>query len=191
MKNNLYFNFTLDKETKTVVITREFAAAQSLVWDAFTKAELLDQWNAPKPFTAKTKYANFEVGGQRFYAMVSPEGDERWLIQKYTSITPTTNFKIFNCFANENENLQLPGSDWDYSFSEKDGKTTVRIEIYNESRERLEKWSKWASNKDSKHRSRIWTNCSKTFAGIIQCPKNRKLRCTWWRASTVLSPKRQ
>lgn len=138
MTNNAEVDFTVEKSTKTVFINREFAAALSLVWDAFTKAELLDQWVAPKPWTAKTKYMNFEVGGRRFYAMVSPEGEERWAIQKYTSITPKTNFKMFNAFADENENLQLPGSNWDYNFSEENGKTKVKITIFNESLERLE-----------------------------------------------------
>jgi uncharacterized protein YndB with AHSA1/START domain len=139
MNNNLLFDFTVDKGAKTVFITREFAAELPLVWDAFTKPELLDQWVAPKPWFSKTKYMNFEVGGRRFYAMVSPEGQERWSIQEYTSITPKTNFKMFNAFADENENPELPGSDWDYNFSEKDGKTKVNISIYNESLERMEK----------------------------------------------------
>lgn len=139
MTNNLLFDFTIDKAAQKVFITREFDADLSLVWDAFTKAEILDQWVAPAPFTAKTKYMNFEVGGKRFYAMVSPEGQERWLIQQYTSINPKTNFKMFNAFADENENPQLPGSEWDYTFSEKNGKTTVRIIIYNESLARMEK----------------------------------------------------
>ena len=82
---------------------------------------------------------NFEVGGRRFYAMVSPEGQERWAIQKYTSITPKTHFKMFNAFADKDENPELPGSDWDYTFSEQNGKTTVRITIYNESLARMEK----------------------------------------------------
>jgi len=139
MTNNLLFDFTVDKAAKTVFITREFDADQSLVWDAFTKAEILDQWNAPAPFTARTKYMNFEVGGKRFYAMVSPEGLERWIIQEYTSITPKTNFKLFNAFADDNETPQLPGSDWNYTFSEQNGITKVSISIYNESLERLEK----------------------------------------------------
>jgi uncharacterized protein YndB with AHSA1/START domain len=137
--NNLLFEFTVDKASKTVFITREFDADQSLVWDAFTKAEILDQWNAPAPFTARTKYMNFEVGGKRLYAMVSPEGQERWIIQEYTSITPKTNFKLFNAFADDNETPQLPGSDWNYTFSEQNGITKVSISIYNESLERLEK----------------------------------------------------
>lgn len=139
MNNNLLFDFTVDKTTKTVFITREFDADLSLVWDAFTKADLLDQWVAPKPWSSKTKYMDFKVGGKRFYAMVSPEGHESWAIQKYTSISPKTNFKLFNAFADKDENPQLPGSDWDYTFSEQDGKTKVRITIYNESLARMEK----------------------------------------------------
>jgi uncharacterized protein YndB with AHSA1/START domain len=137
--NSLLFDFTVDKAAKTVYITREFDADLSLVWDAFTKAEILDQWVAPRPYIARTKHMDFRVGGRRFYAMVSPEGHERWAIQKYTSITPKTNFKMFNTFADQDENPELPGSEWDYTFSEANGKTTVNITIYNESLARMEK----------------------------------------------------
>jgi uncharacterized protein YndB with AHSA1/START domain len=148
MTNSLLFDFTVDKAAKTVYITREFDADLSLVWDAFTKQELLDQWVAPKPWSSKTKYMDFKVGGKRFYAMVSPEGQERWAIQEYTSITPQTNFKMYNAFADKDENPELPGSEWDHTFSEENarpdepfgrGKTTVHISIYNESLARMEK----------------------------------------------------
>jgi uncharacterized protein YndB with AHSA1/START domain len=139
MKNELLFDFTLDKPTKTVFVTREFAAELSLVWDAFTKKEILDQWWAPKPWSSKTKYMNFEVGGKRFFAMVSPEGEERWSLQEFTSITPKTNFKMYSTFADKDEHPELPGSEWDLNFREENGTTTVRITIYNESLERLEK----------------------------------------------------
>src|SRR5664279_4583378 len=137
--NDLLFDFTVDKAKKTVYITREFDAELPLVWDAFTKQEYLDQWLAPKPMTSKTKYQDFKVGGKRFYAMVSPEGQERWAIQEYTSITPKTNFKMYNAFADAAENPELPGSEWDHTFSEQNGTTKVSITIYNESLERLEK----------------------------------------------------
>ena len=139
MKNDLLFDFTVDKTTKTVFMIREFGAGLSLVWDAFTKQEILDQWVAPKPWVSKTKFMDFKVGGRRFYAMVSPEGQERWSIQKYTSISPKTNFKFLNAFADKDENPELPGSDWDLSFSEENGKTKVSVSIYNESLERMEK----------------------------------------------------
>jgi uncharacterized protein YndB with AHSA1/START domain len=139
MSNNLQFDFTVDKATKTVYIKREFNAELSLVWDAFTKAELIDKWIAPKPMIAKTKYQDFKVGGKRFYAMISPAGDERWALQEYTSISPKTNFKMYNVFTDKDENSEPHGSEWDHNFSEQNDTTIVDITIYNESLERLER----------------------------------------------------
>jgi len=139
MKNDLLFDFTVDKEAKMVFVNREFDAPLSLVWDAFTKKEILDQWWAPKPYLSKTKSMDFKVGGRRFYAMVSPEGNENWQIQKYTSISPKTNFQFFSVFADKDENPALPGSDWDLSFSEQDEITKVAITIKNDSLERMQK----------------------------------------------------
>lgn len=139
MNTTSLFDFAVDKSTKTVNISMEFDADRSMVWDAFTKPEILDQWYAPKPYQSKTKYMDFKVGGRRFYAMVGPDGQEKWAIQTYKSISPKTNFKFFNVFADENENPQLPGSDWDLNFNETNGRTTVNISIYNESLERMER----------------------------------------------------
>ena len=130
---------TLDKSTKTVFVSMEFEADLSLVWDVFTKQGILDQWYAPKPWVSKTKAMNFEVGRRRFYAMVSPAGEERWSIQKYASISPKTNFKMFNVFADKDGIPELPGFNWDLTFSEEDGTTKVSITIVNESLDRLEK----------------------------------------------------
>jgi uncharacterized protein YndB with AHSA1/START domain len=141
MKNNLLFDFTVDKTTKTVFVNREFAAGLSLVWDAFTKQEILDQWWAPKPWASKTKIMDFKVGGRRFYAMISPEGQEHWSIQDYTSISPTTNFKFLSAFADKNENINTdwPSSEWDLNFSEQNGTTKVSVTIKHKSLANLEK----------------------------------------------------
>ena len=141
MNNDLLFDFTVDKAAKTIFITREFNAGLSLVWDAFTKQEILDQWAAPAPLRCKTKYMDFKVGGRRFYAMIMADGEERWALQEYTSITPKTNFKMYNSFADKDENPELPGSEWDHNFSEQNGITKVHITIFNESLERMEKLS--------------------------------------------------
>jgi uncharacterized protein YndB with AHSA1/START domain len=138
MNNTSLFEFTVDKPEKMVYINMEFDADLDMVWDAFTVPEILDQWYAPKPMISKTKHMNFEVGGRRFYAMISPQGDERWGLQKYTSITPKSNFKFFSVFADKDENPQPPGSDWDLNFVEDGDMTRVSISIYNESLERLE-----------------------------------------------------
>ena len=39
----MLFDFTVNKATKTVFVNREFDADISMVWDAFTKQEILDQ----------------------------------------------------------------------------------------------------------------------------------------------------
>jgi len=138
--SQLLFDFKVDKTTKTVCIDREFNAALSIVWDAFTKQEILDQWWAPKPYSSKTIKMDFREGGRRFYAMVNEEGLEiGWHIQDYTSINPKTNFKYLSVFADKDENPFLPGSNWDLSFSEQNGITKVNITIYNDSLERMEK----------------------------------------------------
>lgn len=149
MNSNLLFNFKVDKSTSTVFVEKEFDAGLSLVWDAFTKQEILDQWWAPKPFISKTKYMDFRVGGRRFYAMVSPDGTEiGWQIFNYTSITPKSNFKCLSVFTDKDETPLLPGANWDLTFSEQNaslddpvgqGITKVSISIYFESFEDLEK----------------------------------------------------
>ncbi|HMC84492.1 MAG TPA: hypothetical protein VKI61_03165 [Chitinophagaceae bacterium] len=70
--------------------------------------------------------------------MVGAQGQETWLIQKYISIIPKTNVKM-NAFADKDEKPQLPGFDGDYHFSEQNGITKMRIAIFNESLEPMER----------------------------------------------------
>lgn len=141
MKNSLLFDFTIDKASNTVFVNREFRAAPALVWDAFTKAEILDQWWAPKPWQSKTKSMEFAVGGRRLYAMVGPGGEEHWSVQDFTAITPGTSFRFLDAFADSNGTMNdaLPGSEWNLDFSESGAITTVRITIRHKTPEDLEK----------------------------------------------------
>ncbi len=61
MNHTLAFDFSVDKENKTITIKREFAAELPLVWDAYTKSEILDKWWAPKPWKARTKTMEFKA----------------------------------------------------------------------------------------------------------------------------------
>jgi uncharacterized protein YndB with AHSA1/START domain len=61
------------------------------------------------------------------------------MVQKFLAINPETSFKTFNAFADKDENPEPTGSDWEYTFSEKDGKTKVDIVIYNDSLARMER----------------------------------------------------
>ena len=103
---NLLFDFTVDKATATIYITREFAADLDLVWDAWTKAEMLDQWTAPKPWRAQTKEMDFREGGRWLYTMISPENvaSGRWSLAEFIEIQPKSSFTTKNSFSDENGN---------------------------------------------------------------------------------------
>jgi uncharacterized protein YndB with AHSA1/START domain len=126
---NLLFDFTVDKAAKTIYMTREFAADLDLVWDAFTKAEILDQWIAPQPFKARTKEMDFREGGRWLYAMISPENKEHWSMVEYIKIQPKTNFSTRNTFADENGNQRGNGfSIVNNSFKAGEEITTIYVE---------------------------------------------------------------
>jgi PhnB protein len=63
MNPNLLFDFSVNKENNTILVKREFAANLDLVWDAWTKPELLDRWWAPKPYKTETRSMDFREGG--------------------------------------------------------------------------------------------------------------------------------
>jgi len=126
---NNSFNFTIDKTANTVLINRDFAAELSLVWDAFTKPEILDQWGAPERWKTQTIYMDFKVGGRRFYKMTSSEGQEYYSVQDFTSITPKTNYQYISGFSDKDEtiNPELHGSESNLDFREANGVTTLRM----------------------------------------------------------------
>jgi uncharacterized protein YndB with AHSA1/START domain len=104
---NLLFDFTVDKATATIYMTREFAAELDLVWDAFTKSEILDQWVGPKPYRVQTKEMDFRVGGRWLYCMITPENvvaNNRYSLAEYVDIQPKSSFTTRNSFSDENGN---------------------------------------------------------------------------------------
>lgn len=131
MNNNPAVDFSVNQENKTITVKREFAAERPLVWDAFTKSELLDQWWAPKPWKARTKSMDFREGGYWHYAMVGPEGEEHWSLVNYKTIQEQKQFTGLDAFADEqgNVNIELPQSKWEVSFTDKGQSTLVEYHI--------------------------------------------------------------
>ncbi|MGV3612168.1 MAG: SRPBCC family protein [Fluviicola sp.] len=129
MKSNLAVDFSVDKDNRTITIKREFAAERALVWDAYTKAEILDQWWAPKPWKTRTKSMDFRDGGTWLYAMVGPKGEEHWSIVDYTKIDPKQSFSGLDAFTDSDGNInkEMPRSAWEVSFDEKGDHTHVKI----------------------------------------------------------------
>jgi uncharacterized protein YndB with AHSA1/START domain len=101
------------------------------VWSAFTESEILDQWWAPKPWTARTKTMDFREGGYWLYAMVGPDGTVHWARADYGSITPFKNYTAKDGFCDSDGNLTgtIASANWDNSFSETGEMTLVSIVI--------------------------------------------------------------
>ena len=131
MKADLQFDFLADKENSTLTIRREFAAGRQLVWDCYTRSELLDQWFAPKPLTTKTKSMDFREGGHWHYAMVAPDGQEFWGRTDYQTINPIDNYTTLDAFSDETGavNPDLPRAKWDVTFTDASGHTLVHTVV--------------------------------------------------------------
>jgi uncharacterized protein YndB with AHSA1/START domain len=129
---NLLFDFKVDKDKATIYVTREFAADLDLVWDAFTKAEILDKWMGPKPYRVQTKEMDFREGGRWLFAMVGPENvaPERYSLAEFVEIQPKSGFTTKNSFADGNGNPINSGFTFSmtkYTFKAGGEKTTVQI----------------------------------------------------------------
>lgn len=140
MTPDLQFDFDVDKTNHTITVRREFAAGRQLVWDCYTKSELLDRWFAPETFTTKTKSMDFSEGGHWHYAMVDTDGNEYWGYTSYKTITPIDGYTSSDAFCDEagTINTDLPGSDWVVSFSDKHSHTLVETVVTYVSLEALE-----------------------------------------------------
>ena len=131
MNHKLSFDFSVNRENKTINIKREFAAGLEFVWDAWTKPELLDQWWAPKPYKAKTKSMDFREGGTWLYSMTGPKNDVHWSKVDYIKIENRKMFSGLDAFCDENgaPNKDLGRSKWTNRFSEEQAHTVVNVGI--------------------------------------------------------------
>lgn len=141
MTAKLQFDFLVDKQANTITVRREFAAKRQLVWDCYTRSELLDQWFAPKPLTTKTKSMDFREGGYWHYAMVMPDGTEYWSRQDYVRIQPIGHYSAKDGFTDETGELnpELPQSDLDVTFKDLADHTLVETVVSYVSLNDLEK----------------------------------------------------
>jgi len=133
--------FDIDRSNRVVNVNVVFEAPLTLVWDAWTKADILDQWWGPKPWKAVTKEQTFENGGEWFYAMVGPNDEKHWSLCTYEDIQKHEYYRGTDAFCDENKNINedMPQSKWDISFKDQqDGTTWVNINIAFEREEDLD-----------------------------------------------------
>ncbi|MCF1715091.1 SRPBCC domain-containing protein [Flavihumibacter sp. RY-1] len=140
MNKTILFEFRTDKENKRIHVERSFDAAVDLVWAAWTEAEILDQWWAPKPWQAVTQSMNFREGGRWFYYMQGPDGEKHWSLFDFEKIIPLKHFSGMDAFCNEQGiiNETQPRVQWSNDFEPAEEQTLVRIQLQFEKLEDLE-----------------------------------------------------
>lgn len=141
MNKAILFNFDVDKQNNKINVERSFDAPIDLVWAAWTEADILDQWWAPKPWRAITKSMDFREGGRWHYYMLSPDGKEKhWCTFDYEKITFQKNFSGIDAFCDENgvPNDTKPRVRWGSTFTSEGDSTVVNVELKFETLEDLE-----------------------------------------------------
>jgi len=118
------------------ILTREYNAPQQLVFEAWTQAEHLKNWQFPfKGFKCEFATADIKPGGSTLHKMIAPNGFEMWLMTKYDEINPYDSLVFRQYTSNEAgdilPNPQIPN--WP-----KELRTTINFEVIGDGKTRLQ-----------------------------------------------------
>ena len=121
-----------------LVITRDFDAPASALWQAWTNPEYTKRWWGPKTFTCPAAEIDFRIGGKYHLCMRSSEGKDYWSTGTYKEIVPNKRIVCTDSFADPQGNV-VPASYYGMSddfpiemhvtvtFTEKDGRTQMTL----------------------------------------------------------------
>jgi uncharacterized protein YndB with AHSA1/START domain len=123
--------FTKDPSGMKLHVTRAFDAPVEKVWQAWTKASILDKWWAPRPWKSETKSLDFKPGGLWHYCMVGPNGDRHWCRVDFSAIDPQHSFNATSAFCDEHAvpNSTMPFMHWHTEFSASDTGSKINVTI--------------------------------------------------------------
>ena len=119
----------VDIEGKVLTFTRTFEYPIEVVWAAFTQSDHLRRWWGPEPWGVSDSIMDFRPGGSWKYAMQGPEGDKSWGVMLYEEIEPPHRLTYSDAFADAegNVNSALPVATGEWTFTDKGGKTEVKM----------------------------------------------------------------
>ena len=129
MKNLGTLKVTTPSECE-IVLTRVFDAPRSLVFDAFTKPELLKRWFGPRGWSLVVCEVDFKVGGGFRFVLRGPDGKQMGMRGVYREITPperSVHMESFDDYPGESQVTAV--------FVEQGGKTTLAATVLYPSRE--------------------------------------------------------
>jgi uncharacterized protein YndB with AHSA1/START domain len=120
-------NSTHQPADRILVITRVFDAPRSLVFEAWTTKEHLDQWCAPRGFTIPQSGGEFRPGGPWRSCMRAPDGTEYRLRGTYREIVQDE-LLVFTHAWEEADGTLGPETIVTVRFTDENGKTRLTFE---------------------------------------------------------------
>ena len=115
---------------REVVLTRVFDAPRRLVFDAFTKPELLKRWFGPRGWSLVVCEVDLRVGGAFRFVLRGPDGREMGMRGVYREIVPperSVHMESFDDFPGESQVTTV--------LVEQGGKTTLTATVLYASQE--------------------------------------------------------
>jgi len=129
MKNTGTLKISTPTE-REIVMTRVFDAPRHLVFDAFSKPELLKRWFGPRGWSLVVCEVDFRVGGSWRFVLRGPDGAEMGMRGVYREIVPperTVHSESYDDYPGESIVTAV--------LVEERGKTTLTATVLYESRE--------------------------------------------------------
>jgi len=129
MKNTGTLKVTVPSD-REITLTRVFDAPRQLVFDAFSKPELLKRWFGPRGWSLITCEVDLRVGGGFRFVLSGPGGKEMGMRGVYREITPperSVHMESYDDFPGESQVTTV--------LTEESGKTTMTATVLYPSRE--------------------------------------------------------
>jgi len=129
MKNTGTLKVTTPTD-REIVLTRVFDAPRTLVFDAFSKPELLKRWFGPRGWSLVVCEVDLRVGGTFRFVMRGPDGRDMGMRGVYREIVPperSVHTESFDDYPGESQVTAV--------FVEQGGKTTLTATVLYPSRE--------------------------------------------------------
>ncbi|PYX28129.1 MAG: ATPase [Acidobacteria bacterium] len=115
---------------REIVMTRVFDAPRNLVWDAFTKPELLKRWFGPRGWSMVACEVDLRVGGGFRFVLRGPDGKDMGMRGVYREIVAPERSVHMESFDDYPGESQVTGA-----FVEHEGKTTLTATVLYPSKE--------------------------------------------------------
>lgn len=108
---------------RELVLTRLIDAPAEKLYRAWTNAELLKQWFAPKPYTTPEATLDVRPGGSSVVVMRGPDGNDMRLPGVYLEVIPNKRLVFTDAYVKAWEPAAKPFMTVILTFEEEAGKT--------------------------------------------------------------------